>query len=62
MKEEGKFVGINWITGRKIYLTPEEEAIIKKQRTKIFKTFWWILGIYIGLIIIVVCILMFSGN
>ena len=53
-QEEGKFVGINWLTGRKIYLTPKEEETIKKQRKTLFKTLWWILGIYIlisGLII-----------
>ena len=43
-QEEGKFIGINWLTGRKIYLTPNEEAIIKKQ----WKLVWWVFGIIFG--------------
>lgn len=30
-EEKGNFKGINMLTGRKIYMTPEEEAIVKKQ-------------------------------
>lgn len=49
---EKNFKGINWLTGRKIYLSPKEEAVIKKQNWKLIKTLLWIFGIYILLKII----------
>jgi len=51
-QEEGKFVGINWLTGRKIYLTPKEEATIKKQMWKSVRIILWIFGIFIFLMVL----------
>ena len=44
--EDGKFVGINWLTGRKIYLTPDEEKVIKRQRNILI---WTLILVIIGL-------------
>ena len=52
MEGGGQFKGINYFTGRKIYLTKEEEKIIKKQHWIFFKTIFWIFGIFIGLFIL----------
>ena len=47
--EKGKFVGIAPLTGQKIYLTSEEEKIIKNNIKKSFNVFWWIIGIFVFL-------------
>lgn len=51
-KEQGKFIGMNYLTGRKIYLTPAEEKVIKEQQWKLAKTILWICGIFIFLILL----------
>ncbi|MEK6897944.1 MAG: hypothetical protein AABX28_01150 [Nanoarchaeota archaeon] len=52
MKTKAKFVGMG-LTGRKIYLTPKEEAFMKRQKWTLIKTLLWIAGILIGWYILV---------
>ncbi|MFA5071013.1 MAG: hypothetical protein WC511_01425 [Candidatus Pacearchaeota archaeon] len=50
--EQGKFVGVNWLTGRKIYLTPQEEKIIKDNVKKSCNILWWIIGVSVFLFVL----------
>ena len=63
MKEEssGEFVGMSYLTGRKIYLTPKEKAILKKQQRAFSKTILWVILVFIGLSILSVLVAVFYG-
>jgi hypothetical protein len=62
MKTKAKFIGIAPLTGRKIYLTPEEEKIIKQQHWKLIKTFLWIFGIIVILSFLPLILIWIQGG
>lgn len=54
MRDKQKFIGMNLLTGRKIYLSKKEELVMKKQ----WNEFYWIAGIILLLGLIYIIFLM----
>jgi hypothetical protein len=46
-RKKVEFIGLNWITGRKTYLTSKEKSVLEKQKIDLVKILLYLFGISI---------------